>query len=693
MRIAWLFGVLGVTLGSVSGAYGGTVAADWAQEMTSTTTLAGWGGYTGNISTTSTPFWSKRVDGNMVLNQTGTGTWKHLKTDVGGQIAPRSDSDSVPGLPGETEVLVPWSDPGNPTYGVGPLGTGLQTSAIAINTPTNVMQYTVDIRLKITNYNWNLLVDGDGDSMDDSNGDGDPAYDPWTFDNNNPGLPEAPAAIGGDFNYGDILTVFAMGRNGSHGSIGLGFNSHGFNLDENGAIISAKQSFTAGERYTGSFMSLTNNTGNDVRFGAEPGVSLPHIDGIDLRPGGGVVDQWRILRLQSTVNAEGKNFTSPALGVWQGRLRALLGDDTGQNWVELGDVDSEVTPNTPRDRSIYLSTGTGNVNGDGTVGKADIEFDYMRISYAAIPDSVLIGPTGAGTGNIILNANDVTRLEIGGNPVENTTFKTNQGTDYDVIRTRKLVATLQNSVTLAGTVNFIGSTREGGAPQELDPMGNPVMDVGANDAGLPYGILNDDRRYILPDIGQGPSRTYIDEFGDPQTLVVNPANHRGKKITRKGVVKAATVSGSFSTVQYGGVAASVLAEKGLFVKAVGFTNRADTDQRSTGSTAATILAHSGVDFVLLNAKLGDADGDEIVSSSDVFTALGNLGAATVGEDWNRGNFDGDNLVSSGDVFTALGNLGAYTPTAIADISSVPEPSSALLLLSFLAIGGVTRRRV
>ena len=649
LSLARAGGALALSLGIMSNSFGGTVVADWAEEMTLSPAAAGWGSYTATPVGGAVP--ETRVDGLLAFTPTGS-SWLHTRGTSGGAIAPN-------------EV----------THGVGPLGT-------AGGSTNGVTQYTVDVRFKVNNYRYDLLVDGDGNSATDSNGDGDGAYDPHVWDGvvsegvNNPA---------GNFDYGSLLEVTPIARNSAHGETKLGFHGRGFNLDGNQNIVSSIRG-NFNERYGSSWMNGTGWGNNVFRLGPEPSFNGPQIQGLDLNPGGEVQNgNWHIYRVQFTANNEGKGAIP--FDIWQGRMRFLVGLNDGATWKELGDIDVSTRPISSRDRSLAIRMS------NDIMGQGDVELDYLRVSYAAVPESVLIGPAGAGTGNIVLSGGDVTRLEIGGDPINQFSFKPLNGTDFDVMRTQKgnghgVGTALVNSVTLAGTVNFIGSTREGGPPS------SPDTDASAQNAGFGDGNVGEERRYILPDIGQGPSRLNPDydendPINFPEFIVQNPASHRAKKITRKGVVKAATVSGSFSAVQYGGVAASVLAEKGLFVKTVGFTNRSDPDQNTT-----KISAHSGVDFVLLNAKIGDADGDEVVSATDVFTAVNNLGAAVVGEDWNRGNFDGDNLVSATDVFAAVNGLGAYSPTAVAaDVSSIPEPTSGLLMvLAMGACAGLRRSR-
>ncbi len=163
--------------------------------------------------------------------------------------------------------------------------------------------------------------------------------------------------------------------------------------------------------------------------------------------------------------------------------------------------------------------------------------------------------------------------------------------------------------------------------------------------------------------------TLVDLGSTPAIAVLN----RNKSASFTILDTNAGIIGDFTTKTYNAVALNAEEGKGI--------------RKSTSIVSNDMI------FTIFNAKVGDADFDKIVSATDVFNTVNNLGAAVLGGDWTRGNFDLDALVSATDVFAAVNALGAYTPTATSGAltSSIPEPSSSLLML-LAATGALSARR-
>ncbi|HWB52562.1 MAG TPA: PEP-CTERM sorting domain-containing protein, partial [Tepidisphaeraceae bacterium] len=85
---------------------------------------------------------------------------------------------------------------------------------------------------------------------------------------------------------------------------------------------------------------------------------------------------------------------------------------------------------------------------------------------------------------------------------------------------------------------------------------------------------------------------------------------------------------------------------------------------------------------------GDTNLDGIVDSSDLTTMTNDLGSSGVG--WNGGDLNYDGIVNSDDLGLFMLGLAEYNAHGQQNISSVPEPSAALMLIGLGALA--TRRR-
>ncbi len=385
------------------------------------------------------------------------------------------------------------------------------------------------------------------------------------------------------------------------------------------------------------------------------------------QPNSLIDNQWHTLRIMSDHTAR----TSLGVGD-QGRTRLVVdGIDVNQAW------DNQASP---------VSAGSGDplIKSRGFVidlqhvfsdvdRRVNLELDYVRYTDSILPDNEPLTAEGTGTaGSFTLSG--TTNMFIGGSAAVPSATATIPGTDSSRVRAR-------GTLTLGGTLN--------GRSRNLSYF----LEGQANAEGV------GERAEQIPDIGQGGNTDAMGDLIPPPTFDdLATLGHRGKKISR-AIMFAPTINGSFGSITWNDEdQATTINERGVFAKvrvtADSNTEREKTYPVSMATQVVTAVTVDTVFFEILTAKLGDADGDEIVSSTDVFTALSNLGAATDDQDWNRGNFDGDNFISSGDVFIALGNLGSYTTTAVAsDISSVPEPTSAMLMvLAMGACAGLRRSR-
>ncbi len=104
------------------------------------------------------------------------------------------------------------------------------------------------------------------------------------------------------------------------------------------------------------------------------------------------------------------------------------------------------------------------------------------------------------------------------------------------------------------------------------------------------------------------------------------------------------------------------------------------------------------------AVYGDCDGNGQVTSSDLTTVLSNYLATNVG--WAGGDFTYSGQVTSTDLTLLLNNYLATGPVSLdittqlpnqviellsahdISVTTVPEPSSLIMLASLLALGGV-----
>ena len=93
----------------------------------------------------------------------------------------------------------------------------------------------------------------------------------------------------------------------------------------------------------------------------------------------------------------------------------------------------------------------------------------------------------------------------------------------------------------------------------------------------------------------------------------------------------------------------------------------------------------------MDTWLGDANLDGEFNSSDLITALaGGTYEADVDAGWESGDFDGSGRFDSGDLIFALAD-GGYENGPRAAVSSVPEPSSILLIISALVLSAGRRQ--
>ncbi len=385
------------------------------------------------------------------------------------------------------------------------------------------------------------------------------------------------------------------------------------------------------------------------------------------QPNSLIDNQWHTLRIMSDHTAR----TSLGVGD-QGRTRLVVdGIDVNQAW------DNQASPvsagsGDPLIKSRGFVIDLQHVFGD-VDRRVNLELDYVRYTDSVLPDNEPLTAEGTGTaGSFTLSG--TTNMFIGGSAPVPSASATIPGTDSSRVRAR-------GTLTLGGTLN--------GRSRNLSYF----LEGQANAEGV------GERAEQIPDIGQGGNTDAMGDLIPPPTFDdLATLGHRGKKISR-AIMFAPTINGSFGSITWNDEdQATTINERGVFAKvrvtADSNIEREKTYPVSMATQVVTAVTVDTVFFEILNAKVGDADGDELVSATDVFIAVNNLGAATVGEDWNRGNFDGDNLVSATDVFAAVNALGSYTTVAVAsDISSIPEPTSGLLMvLAMGACAGLRRSR-
>jgi|GEM_PF-2850552 len=100
-----------------------------------------------------------------------------------------------------------------------------------------------------------------------------------------------------------------------------------------------------------------------------------------------------------------------------------------------------------------------------------------------------------------------------------------------------------------------------------------------------------------------------------------------------------------------------------------------------------------VNEIVEQLLLGDANNDGAVTGADlsaVANAFGNVGPPNDGTLIGDANDDG--AVTGADLSAVANNFGNVLPSLSASIATVPEPSSALLVVSGLVLAIATRRR-
>jgi len=114
-----------------------------------------------------------------------------------------------------------------------------------------------------------------------------------------------------------------------------------------------------------------------------------------------------------------------------------------------------------------------------------------------------------------------------------------------------------------------------------------------------------------------------------------------------------------------------------------------------GNTATLSTMANGA-FEVSARLLGDADNNGHVDLTDLSIVLNNFGSTT--SLWSNGNFDGASTVDLTDLSDVLNNFGssihpsASTPSAVAGIASVPEPTTLSVLATAILTVGVRRAR-